>query len=416
MKGEKHHYINESEVFVRRIQLIFQNINIVNIIFFCTFTFHFVLIAEYVNICKTFDYCEMKRKMIHCKFSIERIPLHFYFLLLMGIFISCEKDFSVISDNSEPFPVVYGLLDIADSVHYIKIYKSYLTDGNAYDLTKDIHKYSYIDSIDVYLIEYNLQGDILRKIPFDTTTSIPKDSGLFGYPVQILYKVYAVLNVDHLYKLVIYNPYTKNIVETNELISLASPPILRIPVNQRYIAIVYGAMEFKFLTGKNTNKYSLQMKYYYSEDLLDNTSRQPKPVIWTIGTVADNSATEGVIKSYTINRGAVFFIRIASEVKQDPNVYRRRTDSIVYEVYAAAKDWDLYQQTTIPPTGVNQERLYYCNLKAYNEETKEEKQVMGFFSSRTKATKSFRDLATPGSRDSLFSGRYTGHLLFTDRY
>jgi uncharacterized protein (UPF0147 family) len=346
-----------------------------------------------------------------------RIKTLFLIELLISLvfFISCEKDFSVISDNREPFPVVYGLLDIADSVHYIKIYKSYLTDGNAYDLTKDIHKYSYIDSIEVHLEEYDKQENMLRRIQFDTTTTIPKNSGLFGYPVQILYKVHAVLNVDHLYKLVIYNPYTKNIAETKDLIALASPPIINEPVYRTEIQIPDGPRVFKFITGENTTKYFLQIKYFYTEILIDNTNRQPEPIIWKLGNVENKSLIAGLEKSLQVE-GANFFIRILSEVKEDPNVYRRHTDSILYEVYAAAKDWDLYQRSTIPAVGVNREQLYYSNMKAYNIETGEGKYVLGFFSSRTMSLMKYRDLRFPDTRDSLFSGRYTGHLLFTERY
>ena len=133
-----------------------------------------------------------------------------------------------------------------------------MTEGNAYDVVKDIHKYSFIDSIDVYLIEYNVQGDSIRTILFDTTTSIPKDSGLFGYPMQILYKAHAVLNIENTYKLIVFNPYTKDRVETKEPIALASPPIIMESITQKYLGVQEGKKEFKFRTGKNATKYFLQ--------------------------------------------------------------------------------------------------------------------------------------------------------------
>ena len=337
------------------------------------------------------------------------------FLLGLYFSTSCEKDFHVNAD-SEPFPIVYGLLDINDSIHYVKVYKSYLVDGNAYDVVKDIDKYSYIDSIDVYLVEYNARGESIRTIKYDTTTNIPKDSGLFGYPTQIIYEAHATLNIDYSYKLVVSNKYTKNIAETKEPIALASHPSIREPVSQTTIAIPERSKEFKFWTGRNTTKYFLQIKYFYTEDYFDGTSRQPEPIIWILGNVPDYSAVVGQEKSILIGAGADFFRRLSSEIKEDPNVRIRHTDSLIYEIHAAAKDWDLYLRANIPSTGINQDKLTYSNMIGYNAETKEEQYIMGFFSSRTMAFKQYRDLNYPGTRDSLFHGRYTKNLKFTDNY
>jgi hypothetical protein len=52
-------------------------------------------------------------------------------------------------------------------------------------------------------------------------------------------------------------------------------------------------------------------------------------------------------------------------------------------------------------------------MTAYNQRTGEQKYTTGLFSVRGITTKKFDDLATnKGSRDSLFHGRYTGHLKF----
>lgn len=335
------------------------------------------------------------------------------FLLLLG---ACEKDFSVNSENTEPFPIIYTLLNPADNVHYVKVFKSYLVDGNAYDAVTDLDKYSYIDSIDVYLVEYDGNGNNLRTIYFYSTTEVPKDSGLFGYPTQIIYRADAQLSRDYTYQLFVYNPYTKNIACNEKPIVLAGQSSIADASTKTTIVIPENSVTMKFSAGINSTKYLLRIWYYYSEDLIDNTSRQPDPILWTMGTVSGNLSTAKTEKSLTIGSGSDFFKRIASEVKEDPDVYRRRTDSLVYEIYSAARDWDLYIQSTTPSTGLNQNKLYYSNLKAYNTETGEEKYVMGFVSSRAILMRQYRDLAKPATIDSLINGRFTKHLKFTDSY
>ena len=53
---------------------------------------------------------------------------------------------------------------------------------------------------------------LIRTIPLDTTTSIPKDSGDFAYPIQILYYTNETLNQAANYKLNIVNKYTGKVV------------------------------------------------------------------------------------------------------------------------------------------------------------------------------------------------------------
>jgi hypothetical protein len=321
-----------------------------------------------------------------------------------------------VNSNSETFTIIYGLLNASEQSQYVKVFKSFITEGNAYDVVKDINQYSYIDTIEVYLNEYSANNTLLRKIPLDTTTAIPKDSGVFLYPTQILYTTNTALNKDCTYEIVVFNPYTNNVTKTKLPFALAGNVRITRPVGPDDISITDRDVHFVFHTGKNITMYQLIVKYYYTEDLIDNTSRQPSPVVWTLGTVEDNTAMEGIEKGYLAS-GANFFRRIAESIHDDANVRSRHTDSIVLEVHSAAKDWGLYLKSNIPSTGINQDKLHYSNIESYNVETKEEKYAMGIVSSRGVTTKRYRDLMIiDGSRDSLFHGRFTRHLKFTDIY
>lgn len=347
-----------------------------------------------------------------------------YFLPLILIvvllsFYRCKPEFSV-NSNSETFTIIYGLLNASEKSQYVKVFKSFITEGNAYDVVKDINQYSYIDSIEVYLNEYSANNPSPRKIPLDTTTEIPKDSGIFLYPTQILYTTKMELNKDCTYEIVVFNPYTKNITKTKLPFALVGDVRITRPVGPDDISIIDAdkdvGVTFVFYTGKNTTLYQLLVKYYYTEILVDNTNRQPAPVVWTLGTVEDMTAKEGIEKRFPAS-GTNFFRRIAESIQEDGNVRARHTDSIVLEIHSAAKDWELYLKSNIPSTGINQDKLHYSNIAAYNTETKEEKYAIGITSSRGVTTKRYRDLTiTGGSRDSLFHGRFTKHLKFTDIY
>ena len=66
--------------------------------------------------------------------------------------------------------------------------------------------------------EYN-GNQLIQTIYFDTTTNIPKDSGIFAYPLQVLYTCHAKLNRDYTYKLIVRNLYTqKTTIATSEMV------------------------------------------------------------------------------------------------------------------------------------------------------------------------------------------------------
>jgi len=338
------------------------------------------------------------------------------FLFFLICFCKCKPDFSINSDSGD-FPVIYGLLDVTDNTHYVKIYKSFVTEGNAYDVVKDITQYSYIDSIEVFLNEYDVNNNFIRKIPMDTSTAIAKDSGLFFYPSQILYVANAVLNRDYLYEIEVFNPQTKDIAKVKRPIAMTGTVNIVRPAGSE-IGISDNTLTFEFYTGHNINMYQLLLKLYYTEDFVDGTSQQPYPVVWDLGNMVDKNSGGGTKKlQLLVSSGGAFFQRIANSILENNNVRARHVDSIVLEVHSAGVDWGLYIQSNLPSSGINQDRLHYSNIIAYNTETGDEKYATGVFSSRGITTRKYNHLLLQsGSRDSLFHGRYTRHLKFTDIY
>ena len=331
-------------------------------------------------------------------------------LLFLCLFASCKKDFSV-NAPYEDFPIVLGLINIADGTHYVKIYKSFVTENNAYDAAKDIHLYSYIDSVEVYMEERNAKGTLIRKILFDTTTEIAKDAGIFAFPTQILYKTNAKLNMDYNYTLFVYNPYTQKMAHSTPIVLAGQVNITSAGTT---LSITDRPFSFKYIPTSNAYLYEFTVTFYYTEVLKDRTTQQGKPIVWTLGQQPRQGS--GIATSSEAS-GNFFFQRIAAGIADNENVVSRRTDSIVLSVFTAEKDWYLYLYANRPSSGINQNRLDYTNISAYDTENKEEKYALGIFSSRAITSRMFIDLTqTTGSRDSLFHGRHTGHLKFTDIY
>ena len=124
------------------------------------------------------------------------------------LFSDCDDSFVVNADWKD-ITIIYGLLNTNDSINYIKINKAFLNENtNAIELAKIVDSIYYKDSITVLLEEWNgplLVRNIYLTKEYDTT----KDSGIFAYPGQYLYRTPVIkLNINYLYKLLVKNPQT----------------------------------------------------------------------------------------------------------------------------------------------------------------------------------------------------------------
>ena len=117
---------------------------------------------------------------------MNKIRFIILLLFISVFFVSCKTDFDITSEWKD-ITVVYGLLDQSDSVHLIKINKAFLGDGNALQYATIEDSSSYGNNLEVKLVEKN-GTSVVQDIVFDTTSYYPKDSGLFYYPHQLLYK------------------------------------------------------------------------------------------------------------------------------------------------------------------------------------------------------------------------------------
>ena len=316
-----------------------------------------------------------------------------------------KKDF-ILNGEYEDITIVYALLNPDDTLHYIKVYKSFLSEGNIYDAAKDINNYSYIDSIEVKMEEYN-GNQLIQTIYFDTTTNIPKDSGIFAYPLQVLYTCHAKLNRDYTYKLIVRNLYTqKTTIATSEMVGTVGVKYpVYYPGKINHITFLPRKQQIELVKGKNIAVCQAAYHFYYTEVNYKGERRQQKPVIWKVGESKSN---------YISYVGETLLKKIKDEVKENKDVDYRLTDSIVLHVYTEAHDLYLYLLSISASTGLNQERLEYTNMKSYHykdNQLVEDNNALGVFSSRGHFSLMF-DEFSKNTNDSLVNGRYTRHLKF----
>ncbi|HOF46597.1 MAG TPA: hypothetical protein PLZ46_07425 [Bacteroidales bacterium] len=320
-------------------------------------------------------------------------------LLLSG----CKPEFNQNADYKD-ITISYGILNPKDTVHYIKVYKAFLTDGNAIVAARNLDNISYYDSIEVFVEEYENER-LTRSIPFYMTTAVPKDSGIFAYDPQVIYYSTATLNEKNVYKLKIFNKMSgKEITATTPLVGKFS---ISQPFSDIASFLTSSTATLKFGKAPNAVAYDVYLKFYYIEldkftgDTIDNNGE----IVWRVTRIRSEQPTIEV--SLVLKQ---LYQIIANRLRYDENIVRhtKGADCITLEVWGAEKNYMIYLDVNEPSSSLVQDRVFYTNMVS------EDKSAYGIFSSRNMAKRTYKLINSPNNAalDSLRFGSITGHLGF----
>ncbi len=305
---------------------------------------------------------------------IFRLILGMAFLL--SLVFSCKKDFNVNADWKD-ITIVYGLLNQNDSVHYIKVTKAFLGEGNSliYAQNPDSGNYP-VGDIEVSMDEYN-ESNLLRTLVFDTTMIHNKLSGdsIFYYPDQLMYKVEARLNQLYTYKLKIKNLKTnKEITSQTTLINdfaIDRPG----PPPEKASFITGNKFPLEWYPAKGGKRYQLLIRFHYLET--KNNITEEKSIDWLIfnDQKVDYSPGAPVIKKSI--PGESFYTFLKARLIADPTNISRVPRECEFIFTVASPDLNTYMEVTEPSTSIIQERPPFTNIV----------NGIGLFSSRYDNTK-----------------------------
>lgn len=314
-------------------------------------------------------------------------------IALLFLLFSCKPEIDL-NDDYQDVTIAYGLLNPSDDVHYIKVYKGFLTKGNAIQHASHLENITYCDSIDVQL---RMNNGVL--LTLDTTTAIPKDSGIFANPEQVLYYTRATLNPSGTYELIIKNKYSgRTITATTPLVGNST---LTNPMGS-YISLI-NRSSVRFQAPENAVAYEFYMNFYYIE--VDKATGEEKR------GVVSRKLNPGFLRDlsrevrFDYDASGIYRV-IANTLKPDPTVvrYKDGTQCIELVVWAAEKEFMIYLDTQTGGSSIINDKNLYTNMKS------EDGNAYGIFSSRNVLKKKFNIMGN--SEDSLVRGSLTRDLGF----
>jgi hypothetical protein len=292
-----------------------------------------------------------------------------YLKLLLILFtcftflISCKNKLNVNADWQD-ITVVYGLMNQNDTVHYLKITKAFLGEGDALKFAKIPDSSFYPNKLDVRIEEWQ-SGNLVKTLYFDTTTEIKKEAGdsIFYFPYQLVYKNNDKLNETSIYKLFIKNPKTGK--ETTSQTPLVGHLDVKSPVEIASARAGFDTIQdndVSWYAAKNGAQYQLVIRFHYTEILITDTSKKTQQYIdWTIFTDEKALDTTGVFPNDYTFPGKGFYLNVGHHVPVNHLVYRL-AGRVDYIFTVAAGDLSTYMQVNEPSTTIVQEKPFFTNI------------------------------------------------------
>jgi len=101
-------------------------------------------------------------------------------VILVLVLCGCENDFNPLVPGTKTVPVVYGFMDTNDSIHTIRLTKTFYGTESAYEMAKDSSNLLY-DSVNLFIECMNLNDTkVIDTLTFHKTYFTPPANGIFN--------------------------------------------------------------------------------------------------------------------------------------------------------------------------------------------------------------------------------------------
>jgi hypothetical protein len=289
------------------------------------------------------------------------------FILLLGL-SACKTDFEV-NEPWKEIDIVYGLLDVNDSVQYIKINKAFLNENeDVYKLAGIEDTLFHKDSLHVTLQPLQNGAPSGSEITLRKTYVANKDSGLFSYPGQYIYETPSGFqpDVNSTYRLTVKNTVTGNTAKAEspviKNVVLISPGSSATNLNFKNNPSSKYSVEFR--SGKGARFYDLTLVFHYEEyRKKDSVKIKNGTITWPVfSSLYSNPESESNLR-YVIN-GPDFFRVVAQALEINGDVYRIvPSKAFEFRLSGGGEEIYNYMQVNRPSIGIVQKKPEYTNIE-----------------------------------------------------
>lgn len=313
--------------------------------------------------------------------------------------------------------VVEGLLNMRDSIQYIKINKGFLGAGDAlvFAQIQDSNEWS-SDAIEYARVVRRSNGNVVATYELHDTVRTDREPGQFYAPEQRLY----YFNDPQFYSLMIAG------VQTRVFLDQESEYALELKVKGEEIGATttvvndfvfqsadqntnnvmnlmsgsdFGQFELNWDSNRDGKRYVAEYRFKYRERRAGLLGEQ-KMVTRRLGTVVKVGTGVSEPMSVSID-GLQFFEHIAASIPNDPSVEQRVFQGIDFVVSVANDEFHTFLTLSEPVSGIIEDRPAYSNVS----------NAYGIFGSRYAKSIIGKRLGSTSLQE-LADGNITGALRF----
>jgi hypothetical protein len=300
------------------------------------------------------------------------------FPLLITLFLlwsGCKNDLDVLADYKDII-VTYGLLNPADTAHYIRLSKVFGGEGNALTFAQQPDSIGFpVGTVDVKIQQWK-NGQLIQTFQLYADTAIPRDPGVFQSPYQILYRgVFPVLTDGSIYKLSILDlrKGTTLTAQTQivQHIAMVNPANSSVPLDLWDSTI----LDFKFKTGNYGLRYAFKIRFHYTEQFIYDTLQTSEHFVeWSLGEKDALNASGNMLLQYPVQRDN--FLTFCGQQIPHNNYARRIAGKLDFIFVGASEDFATYLDVQTANSNTNAAVPPYSNTVG----------GYGLFASRTTTT------------------------------
>ncbi len=251
-------------------------------------------------------------------------------LSLLALFTACDNELKITADWKD-VPVVYGILNAEDTVHYIKLNKAFLGQGDIMSMAQEFDSLNYSgEDVGLRLLELeessipNQEWVLRKSIELEATTEFEKPEGIFSSPTQVIYKSSEELDKEFFYSAEVYRKSNDTLIAfTKNPISILTPVNITRPNSYSPLTIRTNSnpkVEWKTVAGGEM--YELSMTFHYQEFSVTGVGDTlNKSIVLNFPSRLSNDSNGGDKMSYTIDFYQ-FLNFIASNIPEDPSLRR----------------------------------------------------------------------------------------------
>lgn len=322
--------------------------------------------------------------------------------------VSCSTKFKVGAEYKD-VTVVYGLLSVTDTAHYIKITKGYYDENlNNLELAKNPDSI-YFNGLQVKIEVLN-NGTVIQTIPLDLVDLIkegyPKDPGTFSNAANYAYKFKKTLDPSKSYRLLITNLSSGKLIQGETTVidnSVAKFKFIKPNDNAEELTFSdpINPYVFSWRGPSNAAFYDVVIRFKYQEVNLSTLDtayiEKDIPVVKNISSIVGDQKTS--------LSNVAFFKQLNSFISEAPLNIKRYIDTPDLFILAGGQDLKTYIDVNTAQGGITYDQIKpnYTNLSGEN--------VFGILSTRGQI--SLPNIRfSGGTLDSIMTGSYNLKLRF----